>query len=165
MTTTQINADAGTLDRDFAVAWYRSWVEAWNDHDFDGVQDIITGDFVLDSPTTRHTNWHVQGRAATADYLRYVLTAYPDLKWEVIAPPMFDDAVQKAAFSWRGTGHFTGRLTPPGLDGTGKAFDFSGLEVFSFRGTQACHLWASYDLIGLMKQIGLYASAGAGAPR
>jgi len=74
---------------------------------------------------------------------------------------MYDDTLRKAAFSWRGTGHFSGRLDPPGLDGTGRAFDFSGLEVFSFRGNRACHLGASYDLIGLMKQIGLYRSAGA----
>ena len=154
-------ADTGVLDRAFAVNWYQSWIEAWNSHDYEGVKDIVTDDFVLDSPTTRHTSWQVQGRQATSDYLKYVLTAYPDLKWEVIAPPMFDDAARKAAFSWRGTGHFSGRLTPPGIAGNGNGFEFSGLEVFSFRGEQACRLWASYDLIGLMKQLGLYKSASA----
>ena len=153
------------LDRQFAVDWYRSWVEAWNNHDFQGVKDIVTEDFLLDSPTTRHTNWHVQGRDATSDYLRYVLGGYPDLNWEVIAPPMFDDTVRKAAFSWRGTGHFTGELKPPGLAGTGNYFDFSGLEVFSFRGNQACHLWATYDLVGLTKQLGIYTSASVGSSR
>ncbi|HEY5853523.1 MAG TPA: nuclear transport factor 2 family protein [Aldersonia sp.] len=122
----------------------------------DRVKDIVTEDFVLDSPTTRHTNWFVQGQQATSDYLAYVLTAYPDLEWEVIAPPMFRDDVRQAAFSWRGTGHFTGVLTPPGIQGTGEEFDFSGLEVFSFRGDRACYLNASYDLIGLTKQIGVY---------
>lgn len=159
MTTFAPEAETGVLDRTFAIDWYQSWIQAWNSHDFDGVQDIVTEDFVLDSPTTQHTRWHVQGQAATADYLRYVLGAYPDLQWEVTASPLYDDTLRKAAFSWRGTGHFTGRLDPPGLDGSGQAFDFSGLEVFSFRGHRACHLRASYDLIGLMKQIGLYHSA------
>lgn len=165
MTTPQAPArsipgpDTGPLDRDFAVAWYDKWVAAWNDHDYEGVKDLVTDDFVLDSPTTRHTGWFVQGREATSDYLRYVLGAYPDLIWDVTASPMFDDNLRKAAFSWRGTGHFTGVLQPPGIPGTGKAFDFSGLEVFSFRGHRACHLFASYDLIGLLKQLGIYSSA------
>lgn len=153
-------SERGTLDRDFATAWYQSWIDAWNNRDFDGVKTIVTHDFVLDSPTTRHTDWLVQGPDATSDYLRYVLTAYPDLVWEVTAPPMFRDDVRCAAFSWRGTGHFTGVLDPPGITGTGRAFAFSGLEVFHFRGDRACRLDAHYDLIGLTKQTGVYRGSG-----
>jgi steroid delta-isomerase-like uncharacterized protein len=154
-----VAADSGTLDREFAVEWYLKWIRAWNGNDPESVRDFVTEDFILDSPTTRHTGWFVQGWDATSAYISYVLGAYPDLKWEVTAPPMFADEARRAAFSWRGTGHFSGTLTPPGLPGTGKAFDFSGLEVFEFRGDRACRLFASYDLIGLTKQIGIYASA------
>ncbi|MDT7643307.1 MAG: hypothetical protein QOC75_307 [Pseudonocardiales bacterium] len=153
------------VDRDFAVAWYQSWIDAWNSHDPDRVKAIVTDDFVLDSPTTRHTGWHVQGQQAASDYVRYVITAYPDLIWEVTAPPMFRDDIPRAAFSWRGTGHFSGRLDPPGIPGTGRPFDFSGLEVFDFRGDRACYLNASYDLLGLMRQIGVYRGATASVPR
>lgn len=152
-------AEDGDLDRDFAVAWYRSWVDAWNSHDPSQVGPLVTDDFILDSPTTRHTNWHVQGPDAAIAYTKYVLDAYPDLIWDVVAPPMFVDGRRQAAFSWRGTGHFTGILNPPGIEGTGRPFEFSGLEVFGFRGRQACYLYACYDLIGLTKQIGIY---GAG---
>jgi predicted ester cyclase len=117
---------------------------------------LVTDDFVLDSPTTRHTKSLVRGPAAAADYIRYVLSAYPDLKWEIADSPMYSDVLARAAFSWRGTGHFTGRFDPPGIAGTGNAFEFSGLEVFDFRGGKACYLSASYDLLGLMKQIGIY---------
>lgn len=151
------------LDRDFAVRWYEGWLRAWNDNRPEMVYELLTEDFVLDSPTTRHTGWSVQGHQAAAGYIRYVLAAYPDLRWEVIAPPMFADDAPRAAFSWRGTGHFTGRMEPPGLDGTGRAFEFSGLEVFDFRGDRACRLTASYDLLGLMKQIGVYRGAAARA--
>ena len=149
------------LDRDFAVAWYQSWIDAWNSHDPERVKGIVTDDFVLDSPTTRHTGWVVRGPQDTSDYVRYVLAAYPDLIWEVVAPPMFADAELRAAFSWRGTGHFSGTLTPPGVPGTGLPFDFSGLEVFDFRGDRACRLTAHYDLLGLMRQIGVYGGATA----
>lgn len=146
------------LDRAFAVDWYANgWIAAWNQNRPDLVPDIVTEDFVLDSPTTRHTGWQVQGHRAVQDYIGYVLGAYPDLQWEITGPPMYSDERARAAFSWRGTGHFTGRLDPPGIDGTGLAFDFAGLEVFDFRGDRACRLYATYDLLGLMKQIGLYA--------
>lgn len=150
------------LDRPFAERWYQGWLEAWNTNRPEMVDELVTEDFVLESPTTRHTDWHVQGQDAAADYIRYVLNAYPDLRWEVSADPMYSDTMPRAAFSWRGTGHFTGVLDPPGVAGTGRAFEFAGLEVFDFRDGRACHLNAAYDLLGLMKQIGLYRGAVSG---
>lgn len=152
-------ADTTATDPDFAVRWYEGWIEAWNERKPEMIPDLVTEDFLLDSPTTRHTGWHVRGPAAAADYLRYVVAAYPDLRWEITAPPMFAGDRARAAFSWRGTGHFSGVLDPPGVPGTGRPFDFSGLEVFDFRDGRACYLNASYDLLGLMKQIGLYRGA------
>jgi hypothetical protein len=145
------------LDRAFAEAWYRDgWIRAWNENKPELCAEILTDDFVLDSPTTRHTGTLVKGPDAAGDYIRYVLAAYPDLQWEVTAPPLYSDDAPRAAFSWRGTGHFTGRFDPPGIVGNGRAFAFAGLEVFDFRGDKACYLYATYDLLGLMKQIGLY---------
>jgi hypothetical protein len=155
--------DEKILDRSFAEHWYREgWLRAWNENEPELCAEILTEDFVLDTPTTRHTRSLVRGPRAAADYIRYVLGAYPDLQWEQTAPPLFSDDVARAAFSWRGTGHFTGRLEPPGIDGTGRAFEFAGLEVFDFRGDRACYLNATYDLLGLMKQIGLYRGGRAG---
>ena len=157
-------ADPKPVDLDFAVRWYEGWIEAWNERKPELIPTLVTEDFLLDSPTTRHTGWHVQGHAATVGYLDYVIGAYPDLMWEVTAPPMVRADLARVAFSWRGTGHFSGVLDPPGVPGTGKPFDFSGLEVFDFRDGRACYLNASYDLLGLMKQIGLYQGATKGQP-
>jgi steroid delta-isomerase-like uncharacterized protein len=152
-------ADTTRADPDFAVRWYDGWIAAWNERRPEMIPGLVTEDFLLDSPTTRHTGWHVQGQAAAARYLRYVVAAYPDLRWEITAAPMFSADLARVAFSWRGTGHFSGVLDPPGVPGTGRPFDFSGLEVFDFRDGRACYLNASYDLLGLMKQIGLYRGA------
>lgn len=155
-------ADPKPLDRTFAVDWYREgWIEAWNSNRPEMVYDILTEDFVLDSPTTRHTGMLVQGHEATIKYIRYVLNAYPDLKWEILGAPMYSDDIARAAYTWRGTGHFSGRLDPPGVEGNGRPFEFAGHEVFDFRGNRACRLYATYDLLGLMKHIGLYRSARA----
>ena len=45
-----------TLDRDFAEHWYREgWLRAWNENEPELCKEILTEDFVLDTPTTRHT--------------------------------------------------------------------------------------------------------------
>jgi hypothetical protein len=72
---------------------------------------------------------------------------------------MFRLDVRQVAFSWRGSGHFSGVLQPPGLIGTGNAFSFEGLEIFSFRGPMACRLNAVYDLATLNKQTGVHNAA------
>jgi hypothetical protein len=74
---------------------------------------------------------------------------YPDLVWEMTGPPMFASNAPRAAF------HFLGRMDPPGIDGNGSPFAFTGVEVFEFRDERACHLDVSYDLLGLLKQTGV----------
>ena len=144
------------LGHDFASSWYQGWLDAWNSHDPRQVVPLITEDFILESPTTRHTGWVVQGHEATCDYLDYVMRAYPDLRWERMFEPMYAERDHRAAFYWRGWGTFSGTLTPPGIKGNGNSFEFSGVEVFDFRGHRACQLRAAYDLLGLMRQIGVY---------
>ncbi|WP_224390679.1 ester cyclase [Pseudonocardia sp. ICBG1293] len=145
-------------DPEVALRWYGSWIEAWNSHDPDRVRPLVTEDFVLETPTTRNSGWEVRGPGAAADYMRYVLTAYPDLTWERTGPPLLAPDAPRAAFTWRGTGHFTGTLTPPGIPGTGLPFDFVGVEVFDFRDGRARRLYAGYDLMGLLRQTGVLRS-------
>ena len=144
------------LDHEFASNWYQGWIDAWNSHDPKQVVPLITEDFILESPTTRHTGWFVQGHEATCKYLAYVMNAYPDLVWERLFTPMYSAVDHRAAFYWVGRGTFSGTLAPPGIKGNGKAFEFSGVEVFDFRGKRASMLRAAYDLLGLMRQIDVY---------
>jgi hypothetical protein len=143
------------MDRDQALRWYERWLEAWNDQRPEMCLDLLTEDFVLSTPTLRNGDGPVTGPAAAADYMRYVLAMYPDLTWERTGAPMVAPDEPRAAFTWRGAGTFTGRMDPPGIDGTGRAFAFTGVEVFEFRGDRACHLDVSYDLLGLLTQTGV----------
>lgn len=102
-------ADVTILDRGFAVDWYAGWVEAWNNNKPQLCDELLTEDFVLDSPTTRHTGSSVQGPAAAKQYIGYVLTAYPDLRWEVTAQPLFSDNAARATLSGHRAFH-----RPPG---------------------------------------------------
>ncbi|MDT5280541.1 MAG: hypothetical protein QOJ20_1736 [Mycobacterium sp.] len=86
---TQPGAEAGSPDPKFALAWYPRWLEAWNSHEPDRLKELVTDDFVLQTPTTRMTGMVARGPQGVSDYMRFVVTAYPDLIWEMIAPPMF----------------------------------------------------------------------------
>jgi hypothetical protein len=57
MTTHRTRPDTTPLDRSFAEGWYAGWIDAWNSHRPERVSELLTEDFVLDSPTTRHTGW------------------------------------------------------------------------------------------------------------
>lgn len=138
-----------------AHSFYDRWLDAWNQDDVDRVLGIVTDDFVLSSPTTRLTGMRVTSASAIRDYIAYIRGAYPDLIFEQTGSAMFAPDTPTVAFPWRGTGTFSGTLTPPGIAGTARSFDFTGVEVFTFRGERACHLRASYDLLRMMRQIGV----------
>jgi SnoaL-like protein len=150
--------NGGNVNGKQASQWYEQWLLAWNEQRPEMCQDLLTEDFVLSTPTLRNADGALTGPSAAADYLRYVLAMYPDLVWEMTGPPMFAKESPRAAFTWKGTGHFLGRMDPPGIDGNGNAFEFTGVEVFEFRGERACHLDVSYDLLGLLKQTGVIGS-------
>ncbi|WP_354698518.1 hypothetical protein DSM112329_04200 [Paraconexibacter sp. AEG42_29] len=141
------------VQRAVAERWYRGWLDAWNSHDPERVRPLITDDFALTTPTSTVMGWDVAGVEATRDYMAFVVGAYPDLVWEQVGPALYADDAPRVAFTWRGTGTFSGRMDPPGIDGTGRPFVFTGVEVFDFRGEQACALDVAYDLQGLMRQV------------
>ena len=146
-----------------AQAFYDSWLDAWNQDDIDGVLAIVTDDFVLSSPTTRLTGMLVESAKAIRDYIGYIRGAYPDLIFAQTGAPMYDLENPVVGFPWTGTGTFSGRMDPPGIEGTGKPFDFCGVEVFTFRGNRACRLDASYDLLRMLRQSGMLEGSWAPA--
>jgi predicted ester cyclase len=150
------------VDPEAAQAFYERWLDAWNQDDHDRVLSIVTDDFVLSSPTTRLTGMRVDSATGIRDYIAHIRAAYPDLEFTQIGSPLFSADEPIVGYRWHGTGTFTGTLTPPGITGTGRAFDFAGTEVFTFRGDRSCHMFASYDLLRMMRQIG--AIEGSWAP-
>lgn len=156
-------AAAPPVEQSVAQHFYDRWLDAWNQDDIDRVLTIVTDDFLLSSPTTRLTGIQVTSASAIRDYIGYIRGAYPDLFFEQTGAPMYDLRRPIVAFPWSGTGTFVGRMDPPGIDGTGRTFDFIGVEVFTFRGDRACRLDASYDLLRMLRQSGIL--DGSWAPR
>lgn len=141
------------VDREFTTRWYEGWLDAWNSHDPGRVRPLITDDFALTTPTSTVMDWTVRGIEDTCRSVAFVVRAYPDLVWQQVGPALFADTQPSVAFRWRGAGTFSGRMDPPGIEGTGRPFVFTGVEVFDFRADRACALDVSYDLQGLMRQV------------
>jgi hypothetical protein len=80
-------ADMTRVDPAFAARWYDEWISAWNERKPEMIPGLVTEDFLLDSPTTRHTGWHVQGQAAAADYLRSCGCCWTTSRWPGGSPP------------------------------------------------------------------------------
>jgi hypothetical protein len=144
---------ASTVDPALASAWYQRWLEAWNSHEPERLRPLVSDDFVLVTPTSVVMDWDPRGVEDAVRYMAFVVGAYPDLVWERSGPPLHAVDAPRVAFTWRGQGTFSGRMDPPGIDGTGRAFSFTGVEVFDFRDDKACALEVSYDLQGLMRQV------------
>ncbi|WP_205697398.1 ester cyclase [Conexibacter sp. SYSU D00693] len=144
---------AAPVDLDRVSRWYQGWLDAWNAHDPDRIRPLVTDDFLLTTPTSAVNGWEVRGVEEACRYVAFVVGAYPDLVWEQTGPALLAPDVPRAAFTWRGTGTFSGRMDPPGIEGTGKPFAFTGVEVFDFRDDRACALDVAYDLQGLMRQV------------
>ena len=156
-----MNLTRSAVDPAAAQSFYDRWLDAWNQEHVDRVLAIVTDDFALSSPTTRLTGMRVESAVAIRDYIAYIRGAYPDLRFEQTGSPMFAIDTPTVAFPWRGTGTFDGTLSPPGIAGTGLSFDFTGVEVFTFRGDRVCHLRASYDLLRMMRQMGVLSGSWA----
>src|SRR5512142_1668127 len=68
-------------------AFADDWINAWNSHDLDGILSHYSEDVILISPVAAkllNNDGTVRGKAALRDYFQRGLTAYPDLRFDLI---------------------------------------------------------------------------------
>lgn len=75
------------IDSDFATAFARDWVRAWNDHDLDAILSHYAEDVVFHSPRIRVVTGldvdSLSGKAALRDYWGKALGRLRDLFFEI----------------------------------------------------------------------------------
>ncbi len=80
--------DNAVVDRDAADEFVGSWLEAWNNHDLEGILDHFAEGVVFSSPVAVRlidgSDGVVRGKAALRDYWSEGLRRIPDLHFEVI---------------------------------------------------------------------------------
>lgn len=76
------------IDRDWALAFAREWIEGWNAHDLDRVCAHYTDDFEMSSPLiverTGRAEGVLRGKDAVREYWRPSLSLDPPLRFELI---------------------------------------------------------------------------------
>ncbi len=120
---------------------------AWNARDKQRLMDLYHPDFDgLDLSEGKVAG----GLQDVGRMLDYILTAFPDLKMELLE---WGADGEQVFFFWQATGHQRGRLMniPP----TGKAVTFQGSTFFRLRDGKIIRSRRIWDVASVLQQIGL----------
>jgi steroid delta-isomerase-like uncharacterized protein len=138
------------------------WVPAWNAHDIDELETLVTEDITWEDPAMRGATVH--GRAEFRAFIERYFQAFPDVRVEAIGAPYLPLEGTALAVRSRMRGTFTGELipwgkgldsAPPTISPTGRRFDIRGVDFYEFRDGLVCDWIIVYDLLGFSIQIGL----------
>ncbi len=78
---------------------------------------------------------------------------------------MLDPKAPRAGRRWQLTGTSDGLWDPPGLKPSGRKMDIEGVAIFEFRGEQACEVRMTFDVAGMMRQVGVLPANGSTGER
>jgi len=121
----------------------QAWVDAWNSHDPDAVEDLFTEDGVYEDVTLGLVN---RGPAQIRGYAVFYFTAVPDFRIDLIASSFKGG---HGPIEWVASG------TDQGIYKTGKKFAVRGATIFDARGTKISRDSDYYDFATLLRQLGL----------
>ncbi|MEZ5077491.1 MAG: ester cyclase [Solirubrobacterales bacterium] len=131
-------AIAGEANKELVRRFYR---EAINERDASACERLLTADFVH--------NDEARGRIGQVQAVEAFLTAFPDLRNEIVLILAEDDLVA-AHQRWTGTheGPFLG------VEPTGRSVEFTSTALLRFRDGLIAVAWDEVDVAGLMAQLG-----------
>ena len=120
--------------------------EAFNEGNFDVVDEIVASEYVLHDPASPE---EIRGPEGIKGFVQMYRSAFPDTHIMVedqIAEG--DDVVTR----WTGRGTHQGELL--GVPPSGNRVEVSGITLDRISGGKFAESWTSYDALGMMQQIG-----------
>jgi hypothetical protein len=87
------------------------------------------------------------------------------MAFELLDGPYVIPDEPHAAFHWRGTGTFTGRMDPPGFAPTGRRWEIDGADFHEYRDGRISRLRVVFDLMSVSRQLGVMPTSGSRAER
>ncbi len=142
--------------------FFERWETAWNTHDLDELDALVTEDIVCEDPAMCGET--ARGRSEFRAFIEIFFRAFPDVHLEstgTLYPALEGTGL---ALPWRMTGTFTGELAfwgkrygskPPTWAPTGRSIDIEGIDLYEFRDGLISRHTLIYDLYGFSQQIGL----------
>jgi steroid delta-isomerase-like uncharacterized protein len=121
------------------------WVEAWNNQDLAAARDLLTPGYRRHDPSLPD----VDGPDGSADFIRSVVTGFPDVHLHV-EQLIAQDGLVAARLTVRGThqGPFMG------VPATGRAVTVDVMDVYRLEGGKIAEEWAVMNTMGLLQQLG-----------
>jgi steroid delta-isomerase-like uncharacterized protein len=117
------------------------------------VDEVLHSNFVCYDPNSEAGE--VRGAQTVKGEIEYFLKAFPDFYWRV------DDQVaegDKVTTRYTMGGTHQGEFF--GVPATGKRVEISGINIDRVEGGKVVEEWASYDLLGAMRQLGAIPEPG-----
>jgi steroid delta-isomerase-like uncharacterized protein len=149
------------LDERFAREFVERYVEAWNSHDAEQIEPLVTPDVVWLDPALTEP---ARGVHEVKDFMRRSWVAFPDLRFSS-GPLWVEPHGDSMTWAWRMEGTHRGTIDPPGFAATGKRIDLDGIDVWDFAGGRLERYRAYYDMATLARQIGAMPTPGSAGER
>jgi steroid delta-isomerase-like uncharacterized protein len=149
------------LDERFAREFAERYLEAWNSHDPDRIEPLVTTDVVWLDPALPE---RAHGVEEVKELMRAAWTAFPDLRFTP-GPFWLDPHEDSMSFAWRMEGTHSGPLDPPGFAPTGRRIDVDGIDVCDFEDGRVARYRAYYDMAELARQLGVMPPPGSRGER
>jgi steroid delta-isomerase-like uncharacterized protein len=151
--------------------FFSRWETAWNTHNLDELEALVTEDIVCEDPAMFGETAH--GRHEFRAFIELFFRAFPDVQVESTGTLYLAHQGMGMALPWRLTGTFTGELAfwgkrygskPPTLAPTGRAVDINGIDLYEFRDGLISRHTLIYDPVDFSQQIGLLPSLDRKVP-
>jgi len=139
---------------DFFVDWQKAWntgTEAVLEYVTD---DIEYWDVTLDEP--------LRGIQEYAQHCDRFFTAFTECDWTMREPVIHEPKTDRVTEPWAFKGLNSGPIWI-GLPATGRRIETKGTDIFEFRDGKVCREHSFYDVVGNLRQLGLWPGIGSSA--
>ena len=127
--------------------------EAWNKGNLKVIDEVCAPDIVNNDPMNP-----VRGLEAQRGLVKKYRTAFPDCRLDV--DEIFS-ASDKVVVRWRYSGTHQGQLE--GIAPTGRRVNGTGLTIYHFMGDRIQQVFANWDALGMLQQLGVVTLPGKAA--
>jgi steroid delta-isomerase-like uncharacterized protein len=144
-----VTGDPGDLVANKDIV-HRYIEEVWNQKNLDVLDELMSTDVINHSPAR-----YELGLEAHKQVMSTYLTGFPDIHTTA------DDIIaegDKVVNRWTATGTHQGELM--GVPATGKKVVWTGITVVRFADGKIVEMWWSYDVLGILQQIGVIPPLG-----
>src|SRR5262249_2290589 len=148
---TVASPSAVVLSQEDVEDFDRRWLAAWEARDVDALVGMCAPGVVYADPARPVP---ARGRDEARAFFEAVLVSYPNLRIEVLAPPVLVPGRPMALSRYRVTATMTGPFAPAGFAPTGASMTFEGIDEWTFDDGLLAYYRTYYDTIGVARQLG-----------